>query len=89
MNLAFVTIKPNTAYQSLATLSEISFSADTTYVMQVVQGNGLRILEAADVPTKGGFVVFPGEKFQYTAGAGTLYVQNVSNEIDTILNIAE
>lgn len=89
MNLAYITIKPNTAYQDLGTLSSVTFNQGDTYVMQVVEGNGLWIMEDSSLPTEGGFIVYPGEKFEYTAGSGTLYVKNISNQIDVVLNIAE
>ena len=87
MNLATVTISPNEAYQDLATLGKGSFTEGNTYVMQVIQGKGLRISESSTLPTKGGFLVRFQEKFQYTAGTGNLYVKNTT-ESDVVINIA-
>lgn len=88
MNIAFITIKPNVDYQNLATLAGITFTKGDRYILQVVEGDGLWIQEALFQPTEGGFTITQGEKNEYIADGGALWVKNRSSEVDVKLNIA-
>lgn len=86
-NEAYVEVKPNTAYQNLATLAQISLSQGSTYTIQVT--GDVMIIEADSTPTEGGFHINFPIPFQYTAGTGNLYVKNLREYESAFINIAE
>ena len=87
-NLAHVGVNTNGEYQSLATLSSVTFEQGKTYVLQVM--HPCRLCESASTPTAGGFYINSSQPIQYTAGSGDLYVQTeVGFKGSCIINIAE
>ena len=89
--MAFISIEPNDDFQELGTLASVTFTEGTSYVMQTFGGDGLRMIEASSKPTDadGGYVVYPTEKFQYTATSKTLYVKTLSKTLPTAIYIPE
>ena len=86
MNLAFVTINPDSDYQDLETVANINFTEGNSYVLQV---NGqVLVCEASSKPTNGGFYVIDQKPFKYTAGNGKLWVKTLQNS-KVLINIAE
>ena len=86
-NLACINIEPNTEYQNLATLAEVTFVSGTIYTIQV-DGDVL-LCEAASKPTKGGFHIFTQDPIQFEAGSDALWVKNLRQFESASINIAE
>lgn len=72
-NLWTGTVDTNGEYVNLETISELTFTADTTYTIQSLTGEYfLREGETGD-----GFIIQPQEKVQYTAGVDDLYIKTL------------
>jgi predicted outer membrane repeat protein len=88
-NLAKFTVQPSTGYQNVETLADISFTNNTTYVLQVVNG-GAVLCESTTEPTDEGFVVENKMPIQYTHTSGnSLWVRCVSQFQEVSINIAQ
>lgn len=86
-NEAYVEVTPNTSYQNLATLAQITLTEGKTYTIQVT--GDIMIIESANTPTEGGFHINFPIPFQYTAGTGNLFVKNLREYESAFINIAE
>lgn len=72
-NLWTGTVDTQGEYVNLETISELTFTADTTYTIQSLTGEYfLREGETGD-----GFIIQPQEKVQYTAGVDDLYIKTL------------
>lgn len=80
-NLWTGTVKSSDAYVTLASVSELTFTEGSKYVIQIQ--NPAWIREGED---GAGFYVFNDEPFEYTAGSDDLYIKTVTQ---CIVNIAE
>ena len=87
-NLATISVEPSTEYQNLATLASVTFTAGTTYVIQI-KGNVL-VSETASKPTElGGFHIYNEEPFEFVAASNPLWIRNLDQYEDAIVNIAD
>lgn len=85
-NLWTGTVDTQGEYVNFETISELTFTADTTYTIQSHQGNYyLREGETGE-----GFLVTNLEKVQYTAGVDDLYIKTLDGIAGpAIINIAD
>lgn len=72
-NVKTLTVDTQGEYENLATLASITFTADTTYVIQPLTGECF-LREGTDGD---GFIIQPKEKVQYTAGVDDLYIKTL------------
>lgn len=68
-------------YQTLASLTSLTFTGGTTYVIQIQNSAYIR-----EGTTGEGFLVSSIEPFEWTAGADDLYIKTLSEQC--IVNIA-
>ena len=68
-------------YETLASLTSLTFTSDTTYVIQIQ--NSAYIREGS---TGEGFLINSIQPFEWTAGADDLYIKTLSDQC--IVNIA-
>lgn len=87
-NEAFVTVQPDTDYQNLATLASITLTEGDTYTLQLVRGD-IMIQEAGSKPSSGGFHINFNIPFQFTAGTDALWVKNLREFEEAVINIAK
>lgn len=86
-NLATITVKQSDEYQNLATLASVTFTAGTTYVIQV--SGEVIVCEKATKPTTGGFYVTNDEPFEFVAASDPLWIKNLQKNVPAIVNIAD
>lgn len=89
-NLKTVSVAPSTEYQNLATLAGITFVSGTTYSIQV-EGD-VMVCESATKPTEPterGTHVFWPQPFIFDAGSDPLWVKNLREFENAIINISD
>lgn len=84
-NLWYGSIHTDGDYETLASISNQTFTNGTTYTLQV-KGK-CYLCESASKPTSGGFLISGEMPVQYTASTNALYVKDVSESCT--INIAE
>lgn len=71
-NLATLEVKTAGDYEDLATLASVTFTADTSYTIQIQSQKPAYLREGSDGD---GFLITSANPFTYTAGADTLYIK--------------
>lgn len=85
-NLWTGTVDTNGEYENLETVSELTFTADTTYTIQSYIGS----YYLREGETGRGFLLDPHEKVQYTAGVDDLYICTLAGiSGPAVVNIAD
>lgn len=88
-NLGFFEIDTNNEYVNLETLTELTFTEGTKYMMQVQNaGSYLTVCVSDTTPTEGGFLMKDLEKFDYTPVSGSDIFVKTGNPGKVYLNIA-
>ena len=86
-NLATVSVNPGTEYINLATLASVTFTAGTTYVIQI--SGEVLVSEKSTKPTEGGFYIHDDRPFEFVAGSDPLWIKNLREFNAAIVNIAD